>query len=379
MFKPIHKSHPLLKIFTFSLIDLPAPSNLSIWWNFGSLLGLSLITQLITGLFLTMHYCSNIDLAFSSISHIMRNVNFGWLIRFIHANGASMFFICLYIHMARSIYSFSFTMKSSWNIGIILFFCAMATAFLGYVLPWGQMSFWGATVITNLFSAIPYVGTSFVNWIWGGFSISDPTLNRFFMFHFLLPFITIMFTLIHMLFIHQTGSNNPLGISSDSNLIPFHPYYTLKDILGFIVLLAILLNFCLLTPSFLIDPDNFIQANSLVTPGHIKPEWYFLWMYAILRAIPNKLGGVISLFLAILLLFFLPLFKSTHKGLQFYPLNQIMFWIFLSNFLLLSWAGSCPVEPPFTWVSMILTLIYFSYFPLNFILISIWDHLVFSS
>nr|YP_011008852.1 cytochrome b [Oligobrachia dogieli]WPV72842.1 cytochrome b [Oligobrachia dogieli] len=378
MFKPPHKTHPLLKIIAFSLIDLPAPSNLSIWWNFGSLLGLSLVTQLLTGLFLTMHYCPNIDLAFSSTSHIMRNVNFGWLIRFTHANGASMFFICLYIHMARSMYYFSFKMTETWNIGVILFFCAMATAFMGYVLPWGQMSFWGATVITNLFSAIPYFGLSFVSWIWGGFSISGPTLNRFFMFHFLLPFILMMLSIIHLLFLHQTGSSNPLGISSDPNLVPFHPFYTLKDILGFILSLIILINFCLLCPSFLIDPDNFIQANPLITPNHIKPEWYFLWVYAILRAVPNKLGGVIALFSAIILLFFLPLTHSAHKGLQFYPLNQFFYWIFISNFFLLTWAGSCPVEAPYDWISLILTLIYFFYFSLNFFLIQLWDSIMFS-
>lgn len=377
MFKPIHKSHPLIKIITSALIDLPAPRNLSIWWNFGSLLGLSLIIQVLTGLFLTIHYCPNVDIAFSSISHIIRNVNFGWLIRFIHANGASIFFICIYIHIARRIYYFSFKIINTWNIGVLLFFATIATAFIGYVLPWGQIRFWGATVITNLFSAIPYVGPSFVGWIWGGFSIRNPTLSRFFIFHFLLPFILIILSIIHLLFLHQTGSNNPLGISSDSNMIPFHIYYTFKDILGFIVLLIILINFCLICPSFLIDPDNFIQANPLVTPQHIKPEWYFLWAYAILRAIPNKLGGVIALFLAILILFVLPFTSSTQKGLQFYPINQIFFWIFLRNFILLTWAGRCPVEAPYDWIRIILTFFYFFYFFFNPILIKIWDNIIF--
>nr|AIL54893.1 cytochrome b [Spirobrachia sp. YL-2014] len=378
MFKPIHKQHPLLKIMTTAMVDLPAPSNLSIWWNFGSLLGLCLIIQLITGLFLSMHYSANTEFAFSSISHLMRNVNYGWLIRLLHANGASMMFLCIYIHMARNIYYYSFKMKETWTVGVLLFILTMATAFVGYVLPWGQMSFWGATVITNLFSAIPYIGVSFVSWLWGGFSISNPTLNRFFTFHFILPFILLALTIIHLLFLHQTGSNNPLGISSDSDKIPFHIYYSSKDILGFMVFLIILMNFCLMSPSLLIDPDNFIIANPLLTPTHIKPEWYFLWVYAILRAIPNKLGGVIALAMAIMILFFLPLTNSMQKGIQFYFLNQILFWLFISNFMLLTWAGSCPVEIPFNWISFYLTFFYFFYFFMNYWLTSFSDKIIFS-
>nr|YP_009131454.1 cytochrome b [Galathealinum brachiosum]AIL54814.1 cytochrome b [Galathealinum brachiosum] len=378
MFKPIHKSNPLLKIMTSAMVELPAPSNLSIWWNFGSLLGLCLVIQLITGLFLSMHFSANIDIAFNSISHIMRNVNYGWLIRLMHANGASMMFLCIYIHMARSIYYFSFKMKETWNIGLILFIMTMMTAFVGYVLPWGQMSFWGATVITNLFSAIPYIGTFFVEWVWGSFSVSNPTLNRFFSFHFILPFILMALTIIHLLFLHQTGSNNPLGISSDSFKIPFHIYYSLKDILGFLIMIIILINFCLISPNLLIDPDNFLIANPLITPIHIKPEWYFLWAYAILRAIPNKLGGVIALATAIMILFILPFNNSIHKGIQYYFFNQILFWMFMSNFFILTWLGSCPVEIPYNWLSLWMTFFYFFFFFFNFMISNLWDKFMFS-
>nr|WLD05588.1 cytochrome b [Oasisia sp. n. MM-2023] len=379
MFKPIRKSNPVLKILNTALVDLPAPINLSTWWNFGSLLGLCLVLQIATGLFLSMHYASNMDIAFSSVIHITRDVNFGWLIRALHANGASAFFLCMYLHMGRGLYYSSFKLKETWNIGVILFILTMATAFVGYVLPWGQMSFWGATVITNLFSAIPYIGQDLVQWLWGGFSVSNATLNRFFAFHFLLPFILAAMSAIHLLFLHQTGSNNPLGLCSDSDKIPFHIYYSVKDIVGFIVLLMALILFCLLCPNLLIDPDNFLPANPLVTPAHIKPEWYFLWAYAILRSIPNKLGGVCAMFLAILLMFTLPFIPQQRRGNQFYLPNQILFWMFSTNFLLLTWIGGCPVESPFITLGSLFTAFYFMFFLLNPLLFFLWDLLLSSS
>nr|YP_009131519.1 cytochrome b [Tevnia jerichonana]AIL54905.1 cytochrome b [Tevnia jerichonana] len=379
MFKPIRKSNPVLKILNTALVDLPAPINLSTWWNFGSLLGLCLVLQIATGLFLSMHYASNMDIAFSSVIHITRDVNFGWLIRALHANGASAFFLCMYLHMGRGLYYSSFKLKETWNIGVILFILTMATAFVGYVLPWGQMSFWGATVITNLFSAIPYIGQDLVQWLWGGFSVSNATLNRFFAFHFLLPFILAAMSAIHLLFLHQTGSNNPLGLCSDSDKIPFHIYYSVKDIVGFIILLMALIVFCLLCPNLLVDPDNFLPANPLVTPAHIKPEWYFLWAYAILRSIPNKLGGVCAMFLAILLMFTLPFIPQQRRGNQFYLPNQILFWMFSTNFLLLTWIGGCPVEDPFISLGSMFTAFYFMFFILNPLLFYFWDQLLSSS
>nr|YP_009131428.1 cytochrome b [Sclerolinum brattstromi]AIL54788.1 cytochrome b [Sclerolinum brattstromi] len=375
MFNPLRKSNPILKILNTALVDLPAPINLSSWWNFGSLLGLCLVLQIVTGLFLSMHYSPNMEIAFSSIIHITRDINYGWFIRTLHANGASAFFLCMYLHMARGLYYSSFKMKETWNIGVILFILTMATAFVGYVLPWGQMSFWGATVITNLFSAIPYLGQDLVQWLWGGFSVSNATLNRFFAFHFLLPFILAAMSAIHLLFLHQTGSNNPLGLNSDSDKIPFHIFYSVKDIVGFIVLLTSLILFCLLCPNILIDPDNFLPADPMVTPSHIKPEWYFLWAYAILRSIPNKLGGVCAMFLAILLLFILPFTPQHRRGNQFYPLNQILFWAFSSNFILLTWIGGCPVDKPFVFLGATFTTFYFMFFILNPMMFIFWDRI----
>nr|APC61756.1 cytochrome b [Papilio dardanus polytrophus]APC61794.1 cytochrome b [Papilio dardanus tibullus] len=378
-FIPLRKTHPLLKIINNSLIDLPSPSNISAWWNFGSLLALCLIIQIITGLFLTMYYTANIELAFYSVNYICRNVNYGWLIRTLHANGASFFFICIYLHIGRGIYYESFNLKYTWFIGIIILFILMATAFMGYVLPWGQMSFWGATVITNLLSAIPYLGSMLVNWIWGGFAIDNATLTRFFSFHFLLPFIILMLTMIHLLFLHQTGSNNPLGLNSNLDKIPFHPFFTFKDLIGFILLMFFLSLLTLTNPYLLGDPDNFIPANPLVTPIHIQPEWYFLFAYAILRSIPNKLGGVIALLLSILILAILPLtFNKKIQGIQFYPLNQILFWIMITTIILLTWAGARPVEEPYIITSQLLTLLYFSYFILNPIINKYWDNLIFN-
>nr|QCT05546.1 cytochrome b [Eliurus webbi] len=357
----IRKSHPLLKIINHSFIDLPTPSNISSWWNFGSLLGVCLILQIATGLFLAMHYSSDTTTAFSSVTHICRDVNYGWLIRYLHANGASMFFICLFIHMGRGMYYGSYMSIETWNMGIILLFAVMATAFMGYVLPWGQMSFWGATVITNLLSAIPYIGTTLVEWIWGGFSVDKATLTRFFAFHFILPFIIVALVMVHLLFLHETGSNNPSGLNSDADKIPFHPYYTIKDILGVLLLFLFLISLVLFAPDFLGDPDNYTPANPLNTPPHIKPEWYFLFAYAILRSIPNKLGGVLALILSILVLALLPhLHTSKLQSLMFRPLTQTLYWILVADLLALTWIGGQPVEYPFIIIGQLASVLYFA-------------------
>nr|AFQ62397.1 cytochrome b [Kateretes pedicularius] len=377
---PIRKTSPLLKIMNGSLIDLPSPSNISTLWNFGSLLGLCLMIQILTGLFLAMHYCPNVELAFNSVAHICRDVNYGWLIRTLHANGASFFFICLYIHIGRGLYYGSFKLIMTWMIGVTIFFCVMGTAFLGYVLPWGQMSFWGATVITNLVSAIPYLGTMIVQWIWGGFAVDNATLTRFFTFHFLFPFIVSALVIIHLLFLHQTGSNNPIGTNSDIDKVPFHPYFSLKDSVGFITMTMALIWLTLLNPYLLGDPDNFIPANPLVTPIHIQPEWYFLFAYAILRSIPNKLGGVLALVFSIAILYIIPFInKSKFQSLQFYPMNKMLFWILVNIVFLLTWIGARPVEDPYILIGQILTVTYFFCYLMNPILTKIWDKIVFKN
>nr|YP_009107539.1 cytochrome b [Enoplometopus debelius]AIU44736.1 cytochrome b [Enoplometopus debelius] len=377
MTTPMRKSHPLFKIMNGALVDMPIPSNISTFWNFGSLLGLCLVIQILTGLFLAMHYTAHIDLAFSSVAHICRDVNYGWLLRTIHANGASFFFICLYLHIGRGMYYGSYMYFHAWMVGVVILFMVMATAFLGYVLPWGQMSFWGATVITNLFSAIPYMGTMLVQWIWGGFAVDNATLTRFFTIHFLLPFLVAAATLVHILFIHQTGANNPLGIMSNLDKVPFHPYFTFKDIVGFMVMLTTLIMLTLLNPYLLGDPDNFIPANPLVTPAHIQPEWYFLFAYAILRSIPNKLGGVIALVMSIAILMILPFTHvSKFRSLTFYPLNQVLFWSLISIVLLLTWIGARPVEDPYIITGQLLTVLYFSYYIINPLSLIVWDKLL---
>nr|CAR64963.1 cytochrome b [Larus heermanni] len=356
----LRKSHPLLKMLNNSLIDLPTPPNISTWWNFGSLLSICLLTQILTGLLLAMHYTADTTLAFSSVAHTCRNVQYGWLIRNLHANGASFFFICIYLHIGRGFYYGSYLYKETWNTGVILLLTLMATAFVGYVLPWGQMSFWGATVITNLFSAIPYIGQTLVEWAWGGFSVDNPTLTRFFALHFLLPFMIAGLTFIHLTFLHESGSNNPLGIQSNCDKIPFHPYFSLKDILGFIIMFLPLTTLALFSPNLLGDPENFTPANPLVTPPHIKPEWYFLFAYAILRSIPNKLGGVLALAASVLVLFLSPLLhKSKQRTMTFRPLSQLLFWILVTNLFILTWVGSQPVEHPFIIIGQLASLTYF--------------------
>lgn len=377
MNKPLRTSHPLFKIANNALVDLPAPINISRWWNFGSLLGLCLIIQILTGLFLAIHYTADVSLAFDSVNHICRDVNYGWLLRTLHANGASFFFICIYLHVGRGIYYGSYLFTPTWIIGVILLFLVIGTAFIGYVLPWGQMSFWGATVITNLLSAVPYLGIDLVQWVWGGFAVDNATLTRFFTFHFILPFIVLAITIIHLLFLHQTGSNNPIGLNSNIDKIPFHPYFTYKDIVGFVVITFLLISLVLIRPNLLGDPDNFIPANPLVTPAHIQPEWYFLFAYAILRSIPNKLGGVIALVLSIAILAILPFYNlRKFRGIQFYPINQILFWIIVVTVILLTWIGARPVEEPYVLLGQILTVVYFLYYLINPLVNKWWDNLL---
>nr|YP_009654583.1 cytochrome b [Polypedates braueri]QCI03851.1 cytochrome b [Polypedates braueri]UKT59902.1 cytochrome b [Polypedates braueri] len=359
----MRKAHPAIKIINNSFIDLPTPANLSSWWNFGSLLGVCLVAQVATGLFLAMHYTADTSLAFSSIAHVCRDVNYGWLLRNLHANGASFFFICIYLHIGRGLYYGSFNFKETWNIGVVLLFLVMATAFVGYVLPWGQMSFWGATVITNLMSAAPYIGNTLVQWIWGGFSVDNATLTRFFTFHFILPFAVMGASMMHLLFLHQTGSSNPTGLNSNLDKVPFHPYFSYKDILGFTIMLTSLALLSTFNPNLLGDPDNFTPANPLVTPPHIKPEWYFLFAYAILRSIPNKLGGVLALLLSIMILLFVPLTNtSKQRTMTFRPMTKILFWTLIANTVILTWIGGQPVEDPFIIIGQLASGLYFIVF-----------------
>nr|YP_010988599.1 cytochrome b [Pteroptyx valida]QUE43160.1 cytochrome b [Pteroptyx valida]WOR80756.1 cytochrome b [Pteroptyx valida] len=374
----IMKKNPLLKMMNNLIIDLPSPSNISTWWNFGSLLGMCLVIQILTGLFLAMHYCSDISMAFNSVVHICRDVNYGWLMRIIHMNGASMFFVCLYLHIGRGLYYSSYLQTMTWSIGVIMFLAIMGTAFLGYVLPWGQMSFWGATVITNLLSAIPYLGTSIVQWIWGGFAVDNATLTRFFALHFILPFIISAMVMIHLMFLHQNGSLNPMGTTNNIDKIQFHPYFTSKDLFGFTIMLMMFTLFILMYPYLMGDPDNFSPADPLVTPAHIKPEWYFLFAYAILRSIPNKLGGVIALFMSILILIIMPLYKKNMKSITFYPINKILFWTFTMTTTLLTWIGAKPVEEPFILTGQILTVSYFMFFPLYYMMFKWWDSILYN-
>ncbi len=370
----INKTHPVLKIVSGSLIELPTPANISAMWNFGSLLGLCLGVQILTGLFLAMHYCADVTLAFESVRHICRDVNYGWVLRVFHANGASFFFICLYLHIGRGLYYGSYMFKFTWVVGVLILFAVIAAAFLGYVLPWGQMSFWGATVITNLFSAIPYIGEDLVKWIWGGFAVGNPTLTRFFSLHFLIPFVVAALSAVHLLFLHQTGSGNPLGVNRNFDKVRFHPYFTTKDLFGFFVILLGLSMIRLLWPWTLGDPENFIPANPLVTPVHIQPEWYFLIAYAILRSIPNKLGGVLALVLSIAILLLCPFLpKTKFRGLTFYPVRKGLFWFHINVVLLLTWIGARPVEDPYILVGQLLSVVYFAYYFVQIGIMKLWD------
>lgn len=375
----IRNLSPLLSTVYASAINYPTPINLTYLWNFGIYALICLAIQIITGIALAMHYTPNIDLAFLSIEHIMRDVNYGWLIRYIHANGASMFFIVVYIHTLRGIYygSFTYPRQSLWVVGVTILLCMIITAFMGYVLPWGQMSFWGATVITNLFSAIPFFGSEIVSWLWGGFAIDNATLTRFYSLHYFMPFIISALVGIHLLLLHQSGSNNPLGVSfSSEGGITMYPYYIIKDLYGVILFLIFFAIFLFFMPNFLGHPDNYIPANPMVTPPHIVPEWYFLPFYAILRAIPDKLTGVVALASAILSLFLLPiLHKPEVRSMVMRPISRISFWCFVVSCLLLGWLGNQPVNYPFFELSQAITLTYFAYFYLHSPIIIGLEHL----
>ncbi|MEX1037099.1 MAG: cytochrome b/b6 [Sneathiella sp.] len=355
---------PIAGMLHHALYEYPTPKNLSYWWTFGSLAGVMLVVQIVTGIVLAMHYTPHVDMAFTSVEHIMRDVNYGWLLRYMHANGASMFFIVVYLHIFRGLYygSYKAPRELLWWLGLVIFLLMMATAFMGYVLPWGQMSFWGATVITNLFSAIPLVGDSIVTWLWGGFAVDNPTLNRFFSLHYLLPFVIVGIVILHIWALHTNGSNNPTGVElkDKQDSIPFHPYYTVKDLFGLAVFLIFFSAFLFYAPNYLGHADNYIPANPLVTPAHIVPEWYFLPFYAILRAVPDKLGGVMLMFGAIAVLFALPwLDKSRIRSARFRPIYKQLFWVFVADCILLTYIGGKPAEGAFLIWGRIATVYYF--------------------
>jgi ubiquinol-cytochrome c reductase cytochrome b subunit len=355
----------LLAFVDSHIIDYPTPVNLNYMWSFGSTAGLCLGIQIVTGIFLAMHYTPHIDYAFSSVEHIMRDVNNGWLLRYLHANGASMFFIVTYSHIFRGLYYGSYMNPRGplWSSGVIIFLLMMGTGFMGYVLPWGQMSFWGATVITNLASAIPVVGEPIVQWLWGGFSVDNATLNRFFSIHYLLPFVIAGLVLVHLSLLHTVGSNNPLGINKNVDSVPFYPYFYVKDLLAFLALVAFFSFFVFFFPNALGHADNYIPANPLVTPAHIVPEWYFLPFYAILRSIPDKLGGVVAMVGAILILMLLPIINTSEiRSSKFRPIYSIAYWFIVADFLILGWIGQKPVETPYIEVGQVATVFYFLFF-----------------
>lgn len=368
------KSHPLVKIVNSTLVDLPTPANLSVNWNYGSLLGLVLVIQLVTGIVLAMRYSGHTAISFDSVILIYQDANYGWFIRLLHSTGASFFFVFLYLHIGRGLYYGSYVYAELWNVGVVIYLILIGTAFLGYVLPWGQISYWAATVITNLLSAIPVVGSIVVEWVWGGFAVSNPTLTRFFALHYLLPFVVTALVIIHIFFLHLNGRSNPLGISSNTNKVSFHYYYRVKDALVFIVVIFLFLFVTLNNGYNLIDAENWIPANPLVTPTHIQPEWYFLFAYAILRSIPNKLGGVLGLVSAVIVLFIFS-FNSKNlifRGFNYSPVARLLYWTFISNFLLLTWLGSCPAESPFNEVALFCTVLYF-------VLVAVivaWSHVI---
>jgi len=367
------KSHPILRILNSTLVDLPSPANLSVNWNYGSLLGLILVIQLVTGIVLATRFSGHSDLSFESVILIYQDSNYGWLLRLVHSTGASFFFIFLYLHIGRGIYYGSYIFPEVWNIGVLIYLILIGTAFLGYVLPWGQISYWAATVITNLLSAIPYLGSYLVQWVWGGFAVSNPTLTRFFALHYLLPFVVVALVILHLFYLHLYGSSNPLGVTSNRNKVPFHYYYSVKDTFVFLLFLFVFIVFTLKYGYIFIDAENFIPANPLVTPTHIQPEWYFLFAYAILRSIPSKLGGVLALLFSVLFLFFFTFSSSKllFSGFNFSPFARFLFWSFVSVFILLTWLGRCPAEDPYNMVSLICTFLYFTLLRI----MCVWSHI----
>nr|YP_010555731.1 cytochrome b [Euglesa coreana]UYR45729.1 cytochrome b [Euglesa coreana]UYR45742.1 cytochrome b [Euglesa coreana] len=374
----IRGGNQLIKVLSSVVYDLPAPLNLSYFWNFGMILGSLLSMQILSGFLLVMHYTPDMGEAFSSVVSIMRDVNYGWIMRSAHANGASFFFFFLYFHIGRGIYYQSFFMVNTWNIGVSILLVSMAIGFLGYVLPWGQMSYWGATVITNLFGSIPYIGKMLLEWMWGGFTVNDATLKRFFSLHFILPFLLFGMVAVHVVFLHETGSGNPLGLDTSGDLIPFHPYYTFKDIFSLVFVVGVFLMTCFLFPDLFGDPINFIPANPMSTPLHIQPEWYFLFAYAVLRSIPSKLGGVIMMFMSILVLYLFSGFKILWvTGLAFNLVGQIYYWIYVGSFLMLTFVGAQLIEYPFVQFGVISGLIYGSYYVFCMAVHNVWGGLLF--
>jgi quinol-cytochrome oxidoreductase complex cytochrome b subunit len=357
------KKNPLLSVIDGALVSYAVPSNINYLWGLGSLAGIILVLQIVSGVLLAMHYTPHIDYAFLSVEHIMRDVNYGWFLRYMHANGASMFFIIVYTHIGRGLYfgSYRKPREKTWLSGVVMFLLMMATAFMGYVLPWGQMSYWGATVITNLFSALPIVGKSIVTWLWGGFSVDNATLNRFFALHYLVPFLLRGRSLLHLTLLHENGSNNPLGVRAGGSKLPFYPYFVIKDIFGLALFLIFFSYWIFFEPNRLGHPDNYIPANPMVTPPHIVPEWYFLPFYAILRSIPDKLGGVLAMFRSIGILLRLP-FITTPISRYFRPMYKRAFWVIVSTTCILGWIGSEPVEAPYVMIGQVATVIYFGYF-----------------
>ena len=346
------------------LIDYPSPVNISYLWSFGFLSAFCLLVQIISGIFLAMHYTPYIEFAFSSTEHIMRDIFNGWFLRYLHSNGASMFFLVVYCHIFRNLFFGSFLNPRQflWISGILIFFLMMATAFIGYVLPWGQMSFWGATVITNLFSAIPIIGFNFVEWLWGGFSVQNSTLNRFFSLHFFLPFIILGLIVVHISLLHKNGSTNPLGIEN-ADKISFYPYFYFKDLFSVLLFLLFFSFFLFFFPNFLGHSDNYIPANAMLTPNHIVPEWYFLPFYAILRSVPNKLGGVLFMFSSIFVFFLIPFHNNAEiRSSLFRPIYKKAFWLLFFNFIILGWIGQKIVSTPYIEIGQFATFFYFVFF-----------------
>jgi ubiquinol-cytochrome c reductase cytochrome b subunit len=357
----IKRNNPIIKIVNRSLVDLPTPTSINYWWNFGSMLGICLVSQITTGIVLATQYNSNLNTAFESVIHISRDTNLGWLFRFLHLNLASLFFFLIYLHMFRGVFNNSpKTKKLVWRTGIVILVLLIAAAFLGYVLPWGQISFWGATVITNIFSAIPYLGKTLVSWLWGGFSVSQPTLTRFFALHFLIPIILRIIVLIHLVILHQTGSSNPIGTATNLDKVEFHPYFSTKDFTPFLVVIIIIIVLTTQRPLLLGDAENSNEANPLATPIHIQPEWYFLFAYAILRSIPSKLGGVVAL-LASVIRFLIPMRRKTKKNpKKMNPIKMLITWVLVRTLLILTWIGANPVEPPYELTGQITRILFFS-------------------